>query len=58
MPVFTLYMKKVYVVVFFVIELPIHTSLAASFWSIWSFTESCSEHPFHTTEAYYTIGNR
>ena len=25
MPVFTLYMKKVYVVVFFVIELPTHT---------------------------------
>ena len=34
------------------------TSWTASFWIFCSVTESCSEQPSHTTDAYSTIGYR
>ena len=66
LPAFTLYMNESLSFVFYVIELHIHTlnlvnpvtSRAVSFWIVCSVTESCSEHPSNTTDAYSTIGNR
>ena len=34
------------------------TSRAASFWIFCNVTESCSEQPSHTTDAYSTIGSQ
>ena len=74
MPVFTLYMKEslCYCLLCDRVANPhslyrfsndtdlvnLVTSRAASFWIFCSVTESCSEQPSHTADAYSIIGNR